>query len=69
MDFFEHQEIARKQTRKLVILFTIAVVMTFIAMYAASVGLMHWAMMFAEPAQSFDQGFSAVIPLLHRPTQ
>jgi Zn-dependent protease with chaperone function len=49
MDFFEHQEIARKQTRQLVILFSIAVVLTFVAMYAASVGLMHWAKMFAGP--------------------
>lgn len=48
MDFFEHQEIARKQTRKLVILFTIAVLLTFASMYAASVGLMHWARMFSN---------------------
>ncbi len=45
MDFFEHQEVARKQTRQLVVMFTIAVIMTFVAMYAASVGIMHWARM------------------------
>ncbi|MEM6883410.1 MAG: M48 family metallopeptidase [Verrucomicrobiota bacterium] len=36
MDFFEHQDLARKRTRKLVIYFCISVIMTMVAMYAAT---------------------------------
>lgn len=48
MDFFEHQEIARKKTRVLIVYFCLAILGIIAAVYALAVGVMH----FLAPVES-----------------
>ncbi|MEO0454367.1 MAG: M48 family metallopeptidase [Verrucomicrobiota bacterium] len=52
MDFFEHQELARKNTRQLVVYFCLSIFAVFLAMYCAAVGLFHLLFAFADYGES-----------------
>ncbi|HZJ69459.1 MAG TPA: M48 family metalloprotease, partial [Planctomycetota bacterium] len=43
MDFFEHQDVARRQTGRLVLLFTLAVVLLIVAAYLVVAGVIVWS--------------------------
>ena len=60
MDFFEHQEIARRSTRRLIVLFTIAVVLIVIAVNVAAAALYLGFLMpagFARTTAALPAGF------------
>ncbi|HVG04611.1 MAG TPA: M48 family metallopeptidase [Burkholderiaceae bacterium] len=60
MDFFEHQEIARRSTRRLIVLFTIAVILIVIAVNVAAAALYLGFLMptgFARTTAALPAGF------------
>ena len=66
MNFFEHQDLARKKTARLVILFAIAVVLILIAIYAVSVlalGFTGFTGFTREFTQAGDAGPAGTGPL------